>query len=72
MQWKAHKDSACAPPSCSSHTMTSVGRHGIYTFGGEGRKLSNWVYCLDPDTAKWSQVNTLGVRSLCFCALHLL
>lgn len=60
LQWKAHKESASAPPACSSHTMTHVGQHGIYTFGGEGRKLSNWVYCLDPDSANWSRVNTLG------------
>lgn len=43
--------------------MTHVGQYGIYTFGGEGRRLSNWVYALDPDTYKWRQVNTLGVSS---------
>ena len=47
--------------------MTHVGQHGIYTFGGEGRRLSNWVYVLDPDTYKWRQVNTLGVSSAGHC-----
>ena len=44
--------------------MTSVGRHGIYVFGGEGRKLSNSVHALDPDTLTWARVNLLGVRPL--------
>lgn len=60
-EWKSHKESATAPPACSSHTMTAVGQYGIYTFGGEGRRLSNWVFSLDPDTFRWSPVNTLGV-----------
>ncbi len=61
MKWTTHKESSAAPPACSSHSMTNVGQHGIYSFGGEGRRLSNWVYALDPDTCKWRQVNTLGV-----------
>ena len=44
--------------------MTSVGRHGIYVFGGEGRKLSNSVHALDPTTLTWARVNLLGVSNL--------
>lgn len=67
LEWKSHKDSCAAPQACAAHTMTAVGRHGVYVFGGEGRKLSNAVHALDPETLAWSKVNTLGVSpTLCF------
>ncbi|BDA44522.1 Acyl-CoA-binding domain-containing protein 4 [Coccomyxa sp. Obi] len=63
--WKCPKKSPTDPPGLFGHTLTSVGQHGIYLFGGQGKKPSNAVYSLDPDTITWAHVDTKGERPDC-------
>ena len=42
--------------------MNEVGRHGIFLFGGQSKRLSNAVHRCDPSTLAWSVMDTVGVR----------
>ncbi len=61
--WKCPKKSPTDPPGLFGHTLTAVGQYGIYLFGGQGKKPSDAVYSLDPDTVTWALVDTKGVRT---------
>ena len=43
--------------------MNEVGRHGIFLFGGQSKRLSNAVYRCDPSTLAWSVMDTVGVNA---------
>lgn len=60
--WKCPKKTPSDPPGLLHATMTEVGQHGIFLFGGQGKRLSNAVYKCDPGTLAWSTVDTAGVR----------
>ena len=63
MTWKCPKKGADDPPALAGHSLTAVGQHGIYLFGGSGGKRpSADTYCCDPDTLTWRRVDTMGVR----------
>ena len=70
--WKCPKKGADDPPALAGHSLTAVGQHGIYLFGGSGGKRpSAETYCCDPDTLAWRRVDTMGVRRACSCGSQL-
>ena len=62
-KWKCPKKAASDPPGLLHATMTEVGRHGIFLFGGQSKRVTNAVYKCDPSTITWSVVDTAGVRA---------
>ena len=60
--WKCPRKTAKDPPGLLHATMTEVGQHGIFMFGGQSKRLSNVVYKCDPSAWTWSIVDTAGVR----------
>ena len=62
--WKCPKKTASDPPGLLHATMNEVGRHGIFLFGGQSKRLSNAVYRCDPSTMAWSVIDTVGVNAL--------
>ena len=72
--WKCPKKAPSDPPGLLHATMTEVGRHGIFLFGGQSKRVTNAVYKCDPSTITWSIVDTAGVRAhICIPpALHFL
>ena len=61
--WQACKAGSTAPPALAAHTLTAVGQHGIFCFGGQGKRVYNAVHKLDPSTCRWELVKTIGVRN---------
>lgn len=61
--WKCPKKAASDPPGLLHATMTEVGRHGIFLFGGQSKRVTNAVHKCDPSTVTWSIVDTAGVRA---------
>ncbi|CAK0737604.1 hypothetical protein CVIRNUC_000940 [Coccomyxa viridis] len=58
--WKCPKKAASDPPGLLHATMTEVGRHGIFLFGGQSKRVTNAVHKCDPSTVTWSIVDTAG------------
>ena len=59
--WEVCKAGSTAPPALAAHTLTAVGQHGIFCFGGQGKRVYNAVHKLDPSTCRWELVKTIGV-----------
>jgi hypothetical protein len=63
LAWRAHKEQSSTPPAAAGLTLTAAGARGLYAFGGQGKKCTNLVHRLNPESAAWSAVAVSGVRS---------